>query len=240
MEPAALAGDRRGVVRRSAATASRSRSLSPTRQVQRGRRTQASDGGAAPPVAGVQRGASATAPSAWRLLPAWRRLEFRETVEERLLRRDRARRACCSALRPARRPAAVRHQHLAGDLPDAASCYPARSPCSCWSIITFYAGELVWRERETGSTRSTTRCRCRRGCRSWQALALMLVPVAAAGRADAVRHRHPGCKGLHALRARAVRRMAVRPASWWTTGWCACSRSPCTRSSIRSTSATSS
>ena len=45
-------------------------------------------------------------------------------------------------------------------------------------IITFYAGELVWREREHASTRSTTRCRRP----TWlpfvaKLLALMLVPV---------------------------------------------------------------
>ena len=44
------------------------------------------------------------------------------------------------------------------------------SSCSIM-IITFFAGEMVWRERNLRWTASSTRCRCRHGCRCWRSSA---------------------------------------------------------------------
>ena len=66
-------------------------------------------------------------------------------------------------------------------------------------IITFYAGELVWRERDNRLDQIQRRAADPdlAAASSPSCVALMLVPVAAAGGADAVRHGDPDGQGLH-------------------------------------------
>jgi hypothetical protein len=106
-------------------------------------------------------------------------------------------------------------------------------------IVTFYAGELVWREREHRFDQTTTRCRRRPGCPWSQApradvvpliLELLLIVCGIAIQTAKGYYRYEIALYLTSC-------LTIDLPSYWLI--CVL-RSPCTRSSTTSTSATSS
>ena len=150
--------------------------------------------------------------------------------------------ACCSCIATSTTAGEhLRHQHLAGHLRRCWSSLSGTFSVFMLVIITFYAGELAWRERDNRLDQIHDAL----PIPTWlpflgKLLALMLVPVVLQAVLMLCGLGIQTAEGLPPLRARAVRRRAVRHRARSTTGWSACWRSPCIRSSTRSTSATSS
>jgi ABC-2 type transport system permease protein len=107
-------------------------------------------------------------------------------------------------------------------------------------VTTFYAGEMVWREREARMAQMLDAL----PVPSWlplaaKTLALVGLQAAAAAGGDGVRDADPAVPRLRRARARAVPVHPVRPAAAASTRWSRCWRSRCRPSSTTNTSATS-
>jgi len=118
-------------------------------------------------------------PNGFALLPRSRGFISRRRVKNVISASSRLPEFCFSPWPPrARQP--VRRRRLAVTIRWRSSS-PGRFSSFMLVIITFYAGELVWRERDNASTRSTTRCRLQHGCRSSQGRRADAHSFAAAG-----------------------------------------------------------
>ncbi len=134
--------------------------------------------------------------------------------EEHLLRRARARRPAVPGLRQHHRRRSLRHQHLAGDLPD------ARPALRQLRRVHADHHRLLRRRAGLARARQPPRPDQRRAADADLAAAREQARRADAGargaaaRADALRHGDPGGQGLHPLRARASTCTTCSPSTW--------------------------
>ena len=111
---------------------------------------------------------AAAARRSWRVLPRMVLAQLPRDGQERLFRRHRARRRAVLLTREHDRGQHLRHGHLARDLPDARARLRHVRRVHARDHHVLCGRARLARARSARSTRSTTRCRCRRGCRSWR------------------------------------------------------------------------